>query len=87
MYGDSPAHARRRISFCGVKIGRWQFSRAWVAIYTITGLVLIVVGAVHSDAALVVFGVVFILVGIGLDAVLHQRRRRNAREPVRWGLR
>jgi hypothetical protein len=62
---------------------RWQVSKGWVAIYVVTGVVIVVVGAFQSSVVAIVIGAVSIPFGIGVDAVLHRRRQRNKREPVR----
>jgi hypothetical protein len=60
-----------------------RISKGWIAVYVITGLVIIVVGAVQSNVAAIVIGAVFIPFGVGLDAVLGLHRQRNKRAPVR----
>jgi hypothetical protein len=59
------------------------YSKVWAAVYLITGLVFIVVGAVRLNLPLVLLGVLIVPFGIGLDVFLRRRRMRSLREPVR----
>jgi hypothetical protein len=57
--------------------------KGWVAICSVTGLLLILLGAVQPNSPLIVFGAPLIPLGVGLDGILHQRKNRNTRDLVR----
>jgi hypothetical protein len=57
-------------------------NRQRVSMGCVTGVVLVVVGAVNSNAPLIIFGVLSVPFGIGLSVAL-RRRRTPEREPVR----